>query len=239
MDLSSSTDKAGSQQSEPRQSEPRQPEPQQPEPQQPQWLTAGDECLAASNTLADAIETVAGFAPQDPAQADAREQVLQFAAAHPDALHRTCLAGHFTASAWVVDSRAQTGLVLLHAKINRWLQPGGHADGDACLAGVALRECSEETGIAGLQIWSEPVDIDVHLIAAMPSTASGTSGGEPEHLHLDIRYVAQAPADASARGNHESKQLRWVGENELADPSLGLDDSTLRLARYGFGCARQ
>ena len=213
-----------------------------------QWLPSGHEQLKPSASLADAVALVDGFVPQDSAQQDARDHVLRFAADHRDALHRSCLSGHFTASAWVVNHHTDAGLVLLHAKIGRWLQPGGHADGDACLAAVALRECSEETGIAGLQIWSEPVDIDVHSIAATGGGAAGTTTGnaagnetspaEPDHLHLDVRFVVRAPSDAVVSGNHESEQLRWVGEVELGAAWFGLDNSTLRLAHFGFACAR-
>ena len=126
----------------------------------------------------------------------ARQTILNFAAEHPDALHRSCLEGHFTGSSWVVDHHATRGLILLHSKVNRWLQPGGHADGDGFLQMVALREATEETGIVGLEVWSDPIDIDVHLIERR-------SAAEPAHLHLDVRYLVKAPKGAVFRGNHE------------------------------------
>ena len=181
--------------------------------------------------LAEAIEAVRRFAPRDRMQARHRRRLLAFAARHPDALHRSCTAGHLTASAWVVDHDATRGLVLLHAKIGRWLQPGGHADGESSLWGVALREAGEETGIDGLEVWSEPVDVDVHLFV-------NRRDAEPSHLHFDVRYVVKCPPGASPRPNHESEALRWVTSGQLADADLGLDASTRRLARYGFGVAR-
>lgn len=196
------------------------------------WLAAGHDRLAASASTADAVAVVESFAAADPAQAQARCRVLAFVDEHPDALSRSCLAGHLTASAWVVDADARAGLLLLHAKVGRWLQPGGHADGDACLAAVALRECAEETGIAGLEVWSDPVDVDVHLFR-------NRTGAEPDHLHLDVRYLVRAPRGAVPAGNHESEQLRWVSEADLAEPDFDLDESVLRLARCGFDCARR
>jgi 8-oxo-dGTP pyrophosphatase MutT (NUDIX family) len=157
--------------------------------------------------------------------------LIGFAARHPDALHRSCAAGHLTASAWVVNHDATQGLVLLHRKIGRWLQPGGHADGEGSLPGVALREATEETGIDGLEVWSQPVDIDVHLFV-------NRRHPEPNHLHFDVRFLVRAPRHAVTRGNHESEELKWIRCDELTEPELRLDASTRRLARYGFGLAR-
>ena len=114
----------------------------------------------------------------------------------------------------------------------QWLQPGGHADGDGFLQMVALREATEETGIVGLEVWSDPIDIDVHLIEKR-------SAAEPAHLHLDVRYLVKAPKGAVFRGNHESVALRWVGGDDLEDSTLSLDDSTKRVARYGFALAER
>ena len=87
----------------------------------------------------------------DDAQIAYSNQVLQFCEDHSDALHRTCLAGHLTGSAAVVDPGRNAALILHHVKLDRWLQPGGHADGVADLAEVALTEATEETGIEGLR----------------------------------------------------------------------------------------
>ena len=177
-----------------------------------------------------AIAVVESFVPRDRTQTTHRRRLLDFAARHPDALHRSCAAGHLTASAWVVNHEATHGLVLLHAKIGRWLQPGGHADGEASLAFVALREATEETGIEGLEVWSDPIDIDVHLFVNRTRT-------EPDHLHFDVRFLIRAPRGAVAHRNHESEALRWITESQLVDPELRLDASTRRLARYGFDLA--
>ncbi len=200
----------------------------------PQSQRAGFAGLAAvelrPGDLAAATASVRAFAPRDRAQAVHRRRLLGFAARHPDALHRSCGAGHLTASAWVVNHDATQGLVLLHRKIGRWLQPGGHADGEGSLAAVALREATEETGIDGLQVWTAPVDIDVHLFVNRRRT-------EPDHLHFDVRFLVCAPRHAAPSGNHESDELTWVARDRLDEPELGLDASTRRLARYGFNLA--
>jgi 8-oxo-dGTP pyrophosphatase MutT (NUDIX family) len=182
---------------------------------------AGDARLQPVAELAHAVRILAAWEPPDAAQAETRERVLAFAREHPDALHRSSLAGHLTASALVLDPAGGRVLLTLHAKLGRWLQLGGHCDGDANLVGVALREAIEESGIADLRIDPRPLDLDVHAIPARP--------GEPEHLHLDTRFLVLAPARATPRASAESRELRWFAPDEL--PELGTDDSVRRLVR--------
>ena len=137
---------------------------------------------------------------------------------------RTTAPGHLTGSALVVDAEHQRVLILLHAKLRRWLQPGGHADGDHELAGVALREATEETGIEGLDVLVPAVDLDLHAVD------HGDALGE--HLHLDLRFVVVAPPGAVEVGNHESLGLRWVTIDELE--AVADEPGLLRLARAGF-----
>src|SRR5262249_13232578 len=107
-----------------------------------------------------------------------------------------------------------------------WLQPGGHADGDANLALVAWREATEETGIDGLTVSAAPIDVDIHEVR-FPDA-------DP-HLHLDVRFLVVAPPDAMPDGNHESEALRWVRVDEL--DGLDADESLCRLARKGLEVA--
>jgi 8-oxo-dGTP pyrophosphatase MutT (NUDIX family) len=113
-------------------------------------------------------------------------------------------------------------LLLLHAKVRRWLQPGGHADGDGNLARVALREATEETGIADLQVLTPAVDLDVHRF-------HDAAGREPDHLHLDVRHLVVAPAGAVATTNHESEGVRWVPVDRLG--TVDVDTGTRRMVR--------
>lgn len=136
---------------------------------------------------------------------------------------RTTAPAHLTGSALVMDATGDRMVVLLHTKLRRWLQPGGHADGDHELAGVALREASEETGIEGLRVLLPAVDIDIHEVD------HGDALGP--HLHLDLRFVVVAPEGAEIRGNHESLALRWVTLDELR--ALADEEGLVRLARAG------
>ncbi len=171
--------------------------------------------------MADDLRSLVTAAPGPDA---ARAAMLQFLDDHPDALDRACRDGHFTASAAVINATSRAALVVFHRKLQRWLQPGGHADGDADLARVARREAEEETGIAGVRVVGGPIDLDVHVIPARP--------GEPEHLHLDVRFVVATPPGAQPTLNHETEAFRWVTAAELDDPSL--DASTRRLLAAAF-----
>jgi 8-oxo-dGTP pyrophosphatase MutT (NUDIX family) len=185
-------------------------------------LAADDADLRASDRLAEARAAVVA-ADVDPAAEQHRAEILAFLDAHDDALHRSCRTGHLTGSALVVDADGERVVVLHHRKLDRWLQPGGHCDGDANLAAVALREATEETGMDGLRVLPVAVDLDVHQVAPPD---------DGPHLHLDVRYLVQAPPGAEPRGNHESNAVRWATLAELAD--LDLDDGTWRMVRHGL-----
>ena len=178
--------------------------------------------LAPSDDLGVARAAVVAARPGDPDHEANRARILAFLDGHPDALHRSCLDGHLTGSAAVIDPSTRQVLLLLHAKVQRWLQPGGHADGDGNLARVALREALEETGIAGLEVLTPAVDLDVHLF-------HNAVGVEPDHLHLDVRHLVVAPPGAVATTNHESEGVCWVPVDDLA--SIEVDDGTRRMVR--------
>jgi 8-oxo-dGTP pyrophosphatase MutT (NUDIX family) len=149
--------------------------------------------------------------------------VVAFVDAHADALLRTCEPGHLTGSAFVVDPASGRFLLLHHTKLRRWLQPGGHADGDGNLAAVALREATEETGIEGLRVVVPAIDVDVHLVEPPH---------EPPHHHYDVRYLVVTPPGAIARRNHESTDERWATLDDL--DALGCDPGVRRMAEAGL-----
>ncbi len=184
--------------------------------------------LDGGRELADAAALIraADLVGQEPERF--RAEVLDFLDRHPDAALRSCPPGHLTGSALVVDATGTRSLLMLHRKLGRWFQPGGHADGDTNLAGVALREASEETGIADLRVAVPAIDLDVHLVVPP---------GEEPHLHLDLRFLVVAPAGARVEGNEESLALRWVDESglDLLDPPV--DTSTRRLLVRGLAVA--
>jgi 8-oxo-dGTP pyrophosphatase MutT (NUDIX family) len=122
---------------------------------------------------------------------------------------RSCADGHLTASALVVDPSRDRVLLTLHGKLRMWLQMGGHCEEpDETLAGAALREATEESGIAGLRLVDGgPAGLDRHLT--------------PCAWHLDVQYVAVAPRDAEPVISDESLELRWFGYDEVAGVADG------------------
>ena len=168
--------------------------------------------------LARALEA---HRPVDPREAADLLEIIQFVAGHADPFDRRIPEGHLTGSALVVSRDGRRVLLLRHRKLQRWLQPGGHAEpGEAAGEAVALREAREETGIEGLALHPaapRPLDVDVHEIPAR--------GDEPAHLHLDLRYLVLAPPEAAlVRSAAESEDLRWFGWDQLRgldlDPGL-------------------
>ncbi len=154
------------------------------------------------------------------------DHMRQFVRANPDCFLRSCVDGHVTASSWIVSHDYSSFLLTHHAKLGRWLQLGGHADGDPDLVGVALREAREESGlrefrIASLDGASLPLDVDVHLIPAR--------GDEAAHLHHDVRYLLVAARDPQLRLSSESFELRWFPRTRAEE--LLEEESLKRMAR--------
>jgi 8-oxo-dGTP pyrophosphatase MutT (NUDIX family) len=169
---------------------------------------------------------------------DLQENLFDYAERHPGDTHvAACLSflgeasqpfhreqadGHFTGSAWLVDASGKRVLLTHHRKLNRWLQLGGHADGDSDLASVALREAIEESGLTGLTVEGDIFDVDRHWI---PERAH-----EPGHWHYDVRYVVRTGANEQFAVSDESLDLAWVSIDELV-ASDDTDESLRRMAK--------
>lgn len=161
-----------------------------------------------------------------PGERDQVARFLAFVAAHADCLLRTCVPGHITASAWILSVDGRRCLLTHHRKLDRWLQLGGHVDGEEHVERGALREAEEESGMHGFTLvrWTGdlvPLDLDVHPIPAR--------GEEPRHEHWDVRFLLRAPAGQPLRISSESKDLRWCSAAELV--ACTREDSVLRLHR--------
>ncbi len=154
--------------------------------------------------LADLLARYAAHWPED------RELAARFgafAAAHDDCLLRTCVPGHITASAWILSADARCALLTHHRKLGRWLQLGGHVDGESRIELAALREAQEEAGMAEFEFVPfgsggiVPLDLDVHPIPAR--------GAEPRHEHWDVRFLLRARQGQDLAMSAESNDLRW------------------------------
>lgn len=138
-----------------------------------------------------------------------------------DPFLRERLAGHFTAGVWLVSADGQRILMTHHRKLGRWLQLGGHADGDRDMANVALKEAQEESGLPGLSVDAESIfDLDRHWIPERKDV--------PGHWHYDVRYVVRAGEDENYVVGEESHDLAWRLITEVThDP----DESMSRMAK--------
>ncbi len=163
-----------------------------------------------------------GAIPLDPHEAAMARATIEFVQAHPDCAQRSLAIGHLTGSAWIVDTTRTRVLLTHHRKLNKWLQLGGHADGDLDLCAVALREAKEESGLTGIRVISSALfDLDRHWIPAR--------GDEPAHWHYDCRFLLEADASAPLVQSHESKALAWVELSRVAE--INPEESLSRMIR--------
>ena len=148
-----------------------------------------------------AIALLTDWSAPDAAQDALRHSVLAFLLGREDSCRRSCVPGHITASALVVADAGDQVLLTLHPRLGRWVQLGGHCEPeDTDIVAAALREGVEESGIAGLRIEPELAAIHVHALTC--------SLGVPTR-HLDLQFVAHAPAGAEIAISDESLDLRW------------------------------
>ena len=169
-----------------------------------------DECASLLAALGD-------YRERWPGEAAAVDLFTTLLADGGDPFVRERLAGHFTASAWLVSRDGQRVLLTHHRKLDLWLQLGGHADGDRDLVRAALKEAEEESGLSGLAIDPQLFDLDRHWIPGHEAV--------PAHWHYDVRYVVRAEGGEAFVVSDESHDLAWRGiatlaGDEAADASL-------------------
>jgi 8-oxo-dGTP pyrophosphatase MutT (NUDIX family) len=158
----------------------------------------------------------------EPGEAAMTAETICFVEAEADCLLRTCVPGHLTGSAWVISPDRQRTLLTHHRKLDKWLQLGGHADGDPDLRAVALREVREESGLARLRVMTPEIfDLDRHHIPAR--------GSEPAHWHYDVRFLLEADPTEPLVVTSESKDLAWVEVAQVAE--LNAEESLRRMVR--------
>ncbi len=180
------------------------------------------------------LDWIAAYAERFPREAAVAARFEAFVAAHPDCFERSCVPGHVTGSAWVVSHDGARFLLTHHRKLGRWLQLGGHSDGDPDTAAVALREASEESGIVGLTLAAidgvvQPLDLDAHEIPAR--------GDEPAHIHWDVRFLVVAPPADTLTVSDESLALRWFASDRplMVDHDLSVARLWEKAKRYAPG----
>lgn len=168
------------------------------------------------------LEQLAAYSHANPGEAETVGRFLDFVGTHAECFERHLATGHITGSAWVVSADGAETLLTHHRKLDRWLQLGGHADGDPDVVAVALKEAREESGMDDFELLGGGIfDLDVHPIPARKN--------EAEHLHFDVRYIFRSTGDSRFTVSEESHDLRWVAINEVQ--SLTQEESMLRMVR--------
>jgi 8-oxo-dGTP pyrophosphatase MutT (NUDIX family) len=167
------------------------------------------------------LDKLSAYRPAGAYETQMAEQLRRFVEAHADCFERSLAIGHVTGSAWIVDRERTHTLLTHHRKLDKWLQLGGHADGDSDILSVALREAREESGLEAIQPVSEEIfDVDIHTIPAR--------GAEPEHFHYDVRFLFEADRGAPLAVSEESRSLAWVALDRIAE--WNAEESVLRMA---------
>jgi 8-oxo-dGTP pyrophosphatase MutT (NUDIX family) len=152
------------------------------------------------------------YRPVSDVDMHAHTTIKTFVQAYPECFERTLEIGHITASAWLLNKDGDKALLMHHAKLNLWVQLGGHCDGESDVLAVAIKEAQEESGIEHIKpVSTEIFDLDVHFIPARKH--------EPEHYHYDIRFLLQVTSDETVVQNHESCDIRWFGKDRATLPT--------------------
>lgn len=158
------------------------------------------------------IEMLRKYAPTENEEVSAKEGIISFVDTYVDCFERFLEIGHITASAWLLNKDLTKVLLMHHAKLDLWVQPGGHCDGNPDVLSVAIKEAQEESGIQAISpIMEEIFDVDIHLIPANKK--------EKEHYHYDIRFLLQVTSDEKVVQNPESICLQWFGKNLVELPT--------------------
>jgi ADP-ribose pyrophosphatase YjhB (NUDIX family) len=175
----------------------------------------------------DALASLEAWSPAAADQARLRARFLTHLRAHDDGLQRTCFPDHITAGTLVVDSSVERVLLNLHGKAQRWFAFGGHCEAtDRTLAGAAEREAVEESGITDLRFDPVPAHLDEHAV--------GFCDPRGVVQHLDVRYVAVAPAEAVHAVSDESLDVRWWSLDALPELEPEMHE-LIAVARARFG----
>ena len=168
------------------------------------------------------LNLLASYSGKYPQEQVCTAGIVEFVNQYDNCFDRELTVGHITGSAWIVNYAGTHTLLTHHKKLDKWLQPGGHADGESDVLQVAKREADEESGLIGLAIEDgEIFDVDVHQIPARTN--------EIQHLHYDIRFVFRAHGSETFVVSEESYDLAWVEIIQLEN--YNADDSVMRMAQ--------
>lgn len=166
------------------------------------------------------LSMLARYRATNPSEAKIIDRFADFVQSHENCFSRELSIGHVTGSAWIIDEKQQCALFTHHKKLNLWLQLGGHADGDADILGVALKEAYEESGLKNIKtVGCDIFDLDIHHIPEHKGIAS--------HEHFDVRFLFTANSQEPLIVSDESHNLAWLNFADI--PQKSYEISILRM----------
>lgn len=168
------------------------------------------------------LQKLAEYSPLNPTDAEFKRRTLEFVSSTEDYFSRGHADGHVVGSAWIMDDSFSQTLLTHHAKLDKWLQLGGHVEAsDDTILSAAEREAREESGLDNLAAHLDGIlDLDIHEIPE--------GGMEARHLHYDVRFLFTARVEGRLKISHESKYLQWVPLSHIH--AFNGDDSLRRMA---------
>jgi 8-oxo-dGTP pyrophosphatase MutT (NUDIX family) len=178
------------------------------------------------------LEMLARYRDAFPDEKAVVDRICALVDSRPDCFERTCRPGHITAAAWILSTDRRRALLTHHRKLDRWLQLGGHADGQWHVEEVALREAREESGLARFELVPihgvvMPFDLDVHEIPARYDDSGALV--EDAHEHHDIRFLLTTSSGDEISVSDESHDLKWCTPDQVRE--LTDEESVLRMLR--------
>ena len=167
----------------------------------------------------DLVEKIQRYQRKYPDEASACQKMIAFIENNENCFERSLLKGHITGSCVLLSPDQSKVLLTHHKKLNKWIQLGGHSDGNPNTLEVAVREAQEESGIESIEVLSEEIhSLDIHEIPARKE--------EPTHLHFDLTFLLKANSE-DYKVSEESHDLKWIPLKEAAE--MDLEESVRRM----------
>ena len=152
------------------------------------------------------------YVPQTTEEQQIKNHIMTFIQRNEYCFERSLAIGHVTASAWLLSQDGSQALMMHHKKLDKWVQLGGHCDGNPDVLAVAVKEAQEESGITAIAPVSQAIfDLAIFLV---PENAHA-----PAHAHYDICFLLQVTGDEEVAKNSESKELRWISKKAKKLPT--------------------
>ena len=104
-------------------------------------------------------------------------------------------------------------LMIYHNLYNSWAWTGGHADGEADLLAVAIKEAKEETGVVNIR----PLSAEIMSLDILPVWGHMKKGKYvSSHQHLNVSYLLVASEEDVLRiKEDENSNVGWIPINEI------------------------